>query len=160
MPKYNGFQVVSRPNGNFTLREYREGKLVSKIVEKGEKTFVSSFNNVNKDLNKTFLYEDSDDIYSDTFKNVSKFAEDMGVKYLSPDKPLKPISKLKLLLFERKDFYKIIKKSDGKEYIRQIKPIPLDEYSSFSEIFNHSLFRSSTSNIRILFDNLLKVRKS
>ena len=153
------FETKVRPNGNLTIREYRNGILTNKLVEKGQKVIISGFRKDGK-LIQSRIYDNKDrmTLYGKSGEKIAEIGS--KVTYLNRDRKLNPLEKMiyEISQKNKKDF-KIIKKG-GEEYIRQCKPLPFMPETKFThkiiDKFTDMLFR----NIKIEYaqESLKKIR--
>lgn len=142
------FKTIERPNGNITIREYSpSGKLRNKLVEKGSKIYITSFDAKGK-VGNSFLYDNTDRV---VISKDGKQIADLNKKIylLIQDRVAKTKHRLQMALSKKdRENYKIFTKADGKEYLRRIEPMVFDPKKNFIYKFADKLNSLVTKGIK------------
>ncbi len=124
------YKTIQRSNGNLTVYEYVNGNLSNKIVQKGNKHYVTSFLPDRQRI-ATLVYEHNPKVILKT-KNGDIEIKNNKVQLIPSEKSVSKLGKLIFsILPEKNRTKKIIRKSDGKEYFRLLKPIDFNPKSNF-----------------------------
>lgn len=151
---------TKRPNGNLTLREYdANGRVINKIIQKGTKDIVSSFNNQGK-LIMAAVYDNKDTVTINNTKG--EFVAEFGkvVTRLLPDKKMNFIDKIALEINKKaKEDFRVLTKEDGVQYVRAKKQFAFSPQQKFSHKLINFMMSIKTLKIRAAYTHLLAGRK-
>ncbi len=124
------YKTIERPNGNLTVYEYLHGKLNNKIVQKGDKHFVTTFMPDGKRM-ATLVYESKPKVVLQTKGGLIDITNNK-TKFIPAESSVSFLNKIIFSLTPEKiRDKKIIKKSDGKEYFRLLKPVDYNPKTNF-----------------------------
>lgn len=153
------FKTIERPNGNITIREYSSsGKLRNKLVEKGPKIYITSFDAKGKASN-SFLYDNTDRV---VVSKEGKQIADLNQKIylLVQDRVAKTKHRLQMAISKKdRENYRIFTKADGKEYLRRNEPMAFDPKKNFIYKFAEKLNSFVTKAIKNEYINEVVKRR-